>query len=71
MKDVEIDQEGCIGCGSCYALCPKVFEDDGSGTAQLVEKFRTEGAGKGEVKDDIDCVETAENSCPVNVISVS
>ncbi len=71
MKDVKIDREGCIGCGSCYALCPKVFEDDGTGTAQVVEGFRKEGSGKGEVEDDIDCVENAEKSCPVKVITVS
>ncbi|MEF8873389.1 MAG: ferredoxin [Candidatus Thermoplasmatota archaeon] len=71
MRNVKIDQEGCIACGSCYALCPKVFEDDGTGTAQIVEEFRVVDPGKGEVGDEIACVENAEDSCPVNVITVS
>lgn len=71
MKNVKIDREGCIACGSCYALCPKVFEDDGPGTAQVVEEYRKEGPGVGEVEDEIACVENAEDSCPVNVITVN
>jgi len=27
-KKVHIDEEGCIGCGSCEEICPEVFKLD-------------------------------------------
>lgn len=33
---VIIDKEKCIGCGSCVAVCPGVFEMTADGKAELV-----------------------------------
>ncbi|MDP1845775.1 MAG: ferredoxin [Candidatus Moranbacteria bacterium] len=53
-----VNEDLCIGCGTCEALCPKVFkiEDDKSHV----------------IADDCggcDCAEVA-SSCPVNAISI-
>ena len=34
---INIDKEKCIGCGSCTAVCPDVFELDDNGKAYLKE----------------------------------
>lgn len=53
-----VNEELCIGCGTCEALCPNVFK---------VEE------GKSKVVADecgeCNCQEAAE-SCPVNAITV-
>lgn len=71
MKKIKIDQETCIGCGVCESTCPEVFELNAQVKSTVVEKYRTDGEDKGEVPDDIECVEEAEDSCPVDAISVS
>ena len=66
---VIIDREGCIGCGVCEALCPEVFILVEDGKSSIVEKYRGGSLGEGEVGDSLrECEETAEKSCPVQVI---
>lgn len=54
-----VDQELCIGCGTCQELCPAVFEvqDD---KAEVIDPDRC---------DTCQC-EEAMNSCPVNAIAL-
>jgi len=52
---VKVDQDKCIGCGACAALCPDGFK--------MVD-------GKSHIKNgDAECIEQAIPSCPVNAIS--
>ena len=55
---VSVNQQTCIGCGNCEAVCSEVFE--------LKD-------GKAHVKAGSDaskpCVKEAIESCPVDVIS--
>ncbi|MEA4901312.1 ferredoxin [Desulfitobacterium sp.] len=53
-------ESGCIGCGSCEALCPEIFRlnDDG-----LAEAYVNPVPSELEEK-----AKEAANMCPVNVI---
>lgn len=66
---MSIDREGCIGCAVCEALCPDVFKLAEDGKSSIVEKYRGQSLGEGEVGDDlVPCAENARDSCPVCVI---
>jgi len=54
---VKVNEDLCIGCGTCEALCPSVFKLDDNGKSKVV----AEDCG------NCDCQE-AIASCPVNAI---
>ena len=56
---VKIDKEKCIGCGSCSAVCPEVFEmgDD-------MKAYVKKGADTSKP-----CVKEAIDTCPTDAIS--
>lgn len=57
MAKAKVNQEICIGCGTCESLCPKVFKINN---------------GKSEViaEDCGDCkIDEVIGSCPVGAIS--
>ncbi len=56
---VKIDKEVCIGCGSCVAICPDVFELNDNNKAEVKE----EESGSA-------CIKEAEEICPVDAIKV-
>ncbi|MBF0121182.1 MAG: ferredoxin [Desulfobacterales bacterium] len=58
-KKVMIETEECIGCQSCFELCPDVFGfDESSGKANVIIE-----AGGSE-----DCIQEAIDTCPVECI---
>ena len=60
-KQVNLDQEECIGCESCVEICPEVFafnEDE-----EKAYVLAPEGG-------DIECAEEASASCPVECITI-
>jgi len=58
MKPV-VDEELCIGCGSCEEICPSVFQVI-DGTSRVIDPEGCEFQ---------DCCEAAEENCPVEAIS--
>lgn len=60
---IKIDEEKCIGCGSCVAVCPDCFEMTDDNKARL----KNEVADK-ECSDE--CTKEAVDICPVQVIKV-
>ncbi|RLA80934.1 MAG: ferredoxin [Deltaproteobacteria bacterium] len=58
-RKVYIDEEECVGCGTCEELCPEIFElDEETGRAKVIEP---------EVEDE-GCVEEAMDTCPAECI---
>jgi len=55
---IKVDQNTCIGCGTCMALCPKVFEMNAEGKSAVISQ------------EDVECAKNAAISCPVQAIVV-
>lgn len=54
-----VNQETCIGCGSCESICPAVFKLT-DGKAQVLDAdYETNAQG----------IEDSKTSCPVGAIS--
>jgi ferredoxin len=53
---VKIDKKLCIGCGTCVAIAPEIFDLGKDGKAYVKNP-----KGKGNIQDAI-------NSCPVGAI---
>ena len=73
MVKVVIDREGCVSCGSCYDICPEVFEENEEDTfSEIKEEYRIAGnLAEGEVPDDLaECVSDAADACPSEVIEI-
>ena len=70
---ITIDQDGCIECGSCEALCPQVFVIPEGQKSRVVEKFAKPSHPElGEIGPDLEnCARDASDSCPVSVITLS
>jgi ferredoxin len=58
----DIDNKKCIGCGTCAAMCPEVFEVQG-GKAIVKEEA--------PIDEKKNCIEEAESACPVDAISTN
>ncbi len=68
---MKIDREGCISCGACWTSCPEFFEENpDDGKSQVKAAHRQEkGPGEGTVPKELeDCVQSAAEGCPVQVI---
>lgn len=58
MSKAVVNEELCIGCGTCESLCPTVFKIE-EGKSKVIS----------EECGDCDCQEAAD-SCPVSAITV-
>lgn len=69
---VVVDKEACISCGSCWVLCPEVFEMGEDSKSSVKEKYRISGnESLGEVGEELlECVEIAVELCPTGAIKV-
>ncbi|MFA6410479.1 MAG: ferredoxin [Candidatus Buchananbacteria bacterium] len=56
-----VNQQTCIGCGTCESICPAVFKLNGGGKAQVLEADYE--ANKAGISEAID-------ACPVTAISL-
>ncbi len=58
---IKVNEDACIGCGACQAICPDVFELNDEGISTCL---------KNEIEDDKlkDEVLEAIESCPTEAI---
>lgn len=54
---IKVNKDTCIGCGSCAAACPEVFEMDDNNKAIV------------KAQKKLPCVKEAIENCPVGAIS--
>ena len=59
MPKPKVNEEVCIGCGTCESLCPKMFKIEDGKSKVIAE----------ECGADCNCQETID-SCPVSAISM-
>ena len=57
----KVNQDKCLRCGMCTGICPDVFEFDDEGNIKVNNDIMNE--------ENIESVNEAMNSCPVNAIS--
>ncbi|MFA7209317.1 MAG: ferredoxin [Parcubacteria group bacterium] len=58
MSKAVVNDELCIGCGTCESLCPSVFKIEDGKSHVLTDEC-----------GDCDCQEAAD-SCPVSAITI-
>lgn len=59
---VEIDRAGCIGCGACASVCPKVFRMADDGLSEVYAQPKDKETEK--------LAKAARDDCPVSVIDI-
>ena len=67
--------EGCIGCGSCAAICPKFWDTDYEKGKAVLKGGKINAQGnESELEisggEDIKCNQEAAEVCPVAVIKI-
>lgn len=63
---ITIDQEKCIGCGSCQAVCSDVFEMDEDNKPH----FKANKDKNKLETDEASCSKEAADICPVQAIEM-
>ena len=56
---VKINNDLCIGCGTCEVLCPAIFKVNAEGKATVINQKETP------------CAKNAAESCPVQAIEIN
>lgn len=70
---VKVDRDLCIGCGTCVAVCPKVFSIDEEGKSIIAKKDGIkikDWANDTELDDAAQNIQTAVDSCPTKAILI-
>ncbi len=61
----KVNQDACIGCGACVAICDQVFEfnDEGLSTVKKDKQNKIDDTLKNDVRE-------ASESCPTAAIEI-
>ena len=68
MAKIILKRNECIGCGSCWAICPDYFESAEDGKSHI------KNSNKADIEEleieKIKCAESAAEACPVQCIII-
>jgi len=64
---VRIDQEKCVVCFSCVAICPEVFEGKDDGTVDVKDEYKGKDITDAELQEK---VREAVSACPSGAIVI-
>jgi len=69
---VQIDRNDCTSCGSCWDLCPGLFEENPDDHfSQITESNRAGSEAQGNIPEDLEgCTLEAADTCPVQIIHI-
>jgi len=56
---VKVNNDLCIGCGTCEVLCPAVFKLNAEGKVDVISQ------------EDMPCAKNAAESCPTQAIEIN
>jgi len=68
MKIIQ-EHKKCIGCGSCIAVCPKIFKL-GDDNLASIKDAKTVGENQELETEGISCAQEAAEICPVQIIHI-
>jgi len=69
---ITIERDGCIECGACMDACGEIFELPNGEKARVVAAHQEGSEDKGTAEDGLlACARSAEDACPVSIISVN
>ncbi|MFA6536939.1 MAG: ferredoxin [Patescibacteria group bacterium] len=57
----KVDQEKCLGCGTCVAICAEVFRMNANGKAEVIEGDHSALEAQ---------INQAKDACPVGAITL-
>ena len=57
----KVDNETCIGCGTCESLCPDVFKVNDDGKVDVLDA---------DYEANKDCIDQSIEACPVQAITI-
>lgn len=70
MKKIIQKHEECIGCGTCVALCPKVWVW-GDDAKAMPKGGKKNSKGEFELEiNEVECNQDAADACPVQIIKI-
>jgi len=59
---VKIDKDKCLGCGTCVAIAPEVFEIGEDGKSKVKEEV--------DLEKNKEAIKQAKMSCPTQAIEI-
>lgn len=60
-KEIIIDKDKCIGCGTCVGIADEYFELDKDGKSEVINQYD---------EKDKEVIEDAIKNCPVEAITL-
>lgn len=65
---IKVNNDLCIGCGTCEALCPAVFKLNAESKIDVISSASAEATA--DKQADVECAKNAAESCPTQAIEV-